>query len=334
MIAIILFSLFIYLIIKKNVNKEIILFLVLIYLLNCLSNQNLIEGLDVEDAADFVGLGDEYREAEAGTADIWCPPKHGAALLTDWRQTLPGATTQCNALRYQFDENWFKGVYDDGDDNEICREYINESSECDSEGCRLADDGRCIPEWIRHFNEAVVNCSNFKDNNPRDGCETHQEVENDNVGYENICRWVTDEDGNETCEYIYGGDFYDRICSDSLTLPDCSLSQDEATCSHPLCEWIPPVEAVEATETEPAVEAVAGTCSEKVLESVEKINIMKNLCDSKNLIGVGDKENSCHYRLQCNDDNTEEHICEYETVTSDILPNEYEENLQGSPCGE
>ena len=329
---IIILLIFLFLLSKKN--KEIILFLIFLFSLNYLSikKDNLIEGLDMEDAANFVGLGDEYRQLEEGTASAWCPTKHGAALLTDWRQTIPGATTQCNALRYQFDENWFQGEYDDGDDNEICREHVNNMGECMDEGCLLSADGRCIPEWIRNINEAIVNCSSFTDNNPNDGCETHQEVEDDEVGYENICRWITDEDGVESCEYIYGSKIYDETCASSLTLPDCSLSEDEISCSHPLCEWIPPVEAVEATDTEPAIEAVPGRCSDKSLEPLEKINTMKNLCDSRILESVGDSEESCNYRLQCNDDNTEEHICEYKTEITDIYPSEYEDNLQQSPC--
>jgi hypothetical protein len=336
MLAIILILLLLYLIQKTNVNKEIIIFLISIYFLNYLNNnyfkKDMIEGF-LEETADFFGAGDVYRELEEGTAETWCPPKHGGSLLVDWRQTVPGATTQCNALRYQFDENWFKGEYDGGDDNEVCREHVNDSSECDDEGCSLSEDGRCIPNWIRHIKEAVVNCSSFKDNNLEDGCETHKEIEDDNVGPQNICRWIADEDGVESCEYIYGSKYYDETCASSLTLPDCSLSDNETSCSHPLCEWIPPVEAVEATDTEPAVEALPGGCSDRSLEPLEKINTMKNLCDSRSLESVGDSENSCHYRLECNDDDGEEHICEYQTATSDIYPSEYEDDMTETPCG-
>ena len=336
MITILLLLLLLYLILKTNVNKEIVLFLIALYFLNYLKNnyfkRDLIEGLDMSSAADFVGLGDEYAAATAATASTWCPPKHMASLAMDWRQTIPKATTHCNVLRYQFDENWFKGDYDDGDDNEVCREHVNDAGDCDDEECLLTEDGRCIPNWIRHINEAIAKCSNFKNNNPEDGCEKHQEVEDDNVGYEHICRWITDEDGEESCEYIYGSKIYDNICASSLTRPDCTSATNETGCSHPLCEWIPPIAATAATATEPATDAVAGVCSDRSVDPLQEITAMKNLCDSMSLTSVGDSENSCNYRLRCNDDDSEEHICEYQTATSAIYPSEYEDDLTESPC--
>ena len=346
MITILLLLLLLYLILKTNVNKEIVLFLIALYFLNYLKNnyfkRDLIEGLDMESAADFVGLGDEYAAATAATASTWCPPKHMASLAMDWRQTIPGATTQCNFLRYQFDENWFKGDYDDGDDNEVCRPFINTScGDCDD--CTLTDDtddvgaGLCQPNWLRHLKEGITSCSNFKDSA---SCLDYKEVEEDGVGCNDpttkvpICDWITVEgDTGESCVYKFGQSKFDKECTDSLIPPDCALSSDETSCSHPLCEWIPPTAATAATATEPAVAAVPGVCSDRSLEPLVEINGMKNICESHPLPQIGDSTNICQYRLGC-DDGIEEHKCEYQTNVSKYYPDKYDDTATVSPCAD